>query len=311
MTQLTRQFVVRSIIPANQLSQRLSKSIRCFPQKQMTRGKDSLVFRSCGHSRPRRRQNRRKFNSTDTMFIENDLHQPDMDMIIRCISRAIAKKVSEGCYTSEKKLLCLFEEEFRPPFKFTNLFDVANVFLFMVFESVGLCPEIAVISVVYVDRLLEATKLTFNMSNWRRIVFTAILLSAKAWEELAVWNEDFSNIFPGWISLSTLSLMERQFLKHIKFDLGIQSSVYTNYYLQLRSYADVSEDFPVAPRDQQTMTHLKRNLENRKSKNRVTLHRSRCSSMDSWEKDNGEVNVVNMIQSQRIQSQRYKLTKEN
>jgi len=214
------------------------------------------------------------------------------------------KKFRRVVIHRKKKLLCLFEEEFRPPFKFTNLFDVANVFLFMVFESVGLCPEIAVISVVYVDRLLEATKLTFNMSNWRRIVFTAILLSAKAWEELAVWNEDFSKIFPGWISLSTLSLMERQFLKHIKFDLGIQSSVYTNYYLQLRSYAD-AEDFPVAPRDQPTVTKP-----DRKSKNRVTLHRSRCSSMDSWE-SNGEVNDVTLIQSQRIKSQRYKLKIEN
>jgi len=110
-------------------------------------------------------------------------------------------------------------------------------FLSIIFFTRKLPAECAVVAVVYIDKLLEVTQLTFHDGNWRIIVFTALLLANKVWAEHAVWNEDFLKIFSDvWLSIRAISRVERVFLKYISFDLNIKPSVYSKYYFELRSY---------------------------------------------------------------------------
>lgn len=120
----------------------------------------------------------------------------------------------------------------------------------MIFFTRKLPAECAVVAIIYIDKLLEVTRLTFHEGNWRIIVFTALLLSSKVWAEHAVWNEDFGKIFTeNWLTISEIYRIEREFLKYLSFDLSIKPSAYSRYYFELRSYMNYTGDLPFKPLD--------------------------------------------------------------
>jgi len=199
-------------------------------------------------------QKRSKFNSTETMFIENILHVPDLGQMIRCLAKAITLKIKQNLSVKEKVILPIFEEKYYASGTTRRLSkrksDDAEVveFLSMIFFNRKLPAECAVVAAVYIDKLLEVTQLTFHAGNWRIIVFMALLLANKVWSEYAVWNEDFLKVFSDiWLSIQAICRVEREFLKYLSFDLNIKPSVYSKYYFELRSYLYYTGDIPFKP----------------------------------------------------------------
>ena len=56
--------------------------------------------------------------------------------------------------------------------------------------------EAAIIALIYIDRLISSTGITICTQNWARMVLGALMLASKVWDDHAVWNVDFCNIFP-------------------------------------------------------------------------------------------------------------------
>jgi hypothetical protein len=56
--------------------------------------------------------------------------------------------------------------------------------------------ENVIISIVYLERVISAKKLVFQPINWARIILGAAILAAKVWDDHAIWNIDFCQIFP-------------------------------------------------------------------------------------------------------------------
>jgi hypothetical protein len=56
--------------------------------------------------------------------------------------------------------------------------------------------ENVVICMVYLERVIEAKRLVFQPNNWARLVLGAAMLAAKIWDDHAIWNIDFCQIFP-------------------------------------------------------------------------------------------------------------------
>jgi hypothetical protein len=44
--------------------------------------------------------------------------------------------------------------------------------------------------------MLKNTAISMQTENWSRSLLGAIMLSAKVWDDHAVWNIDFCQIFP-------------------------------------------------------------------------------------------------------------------
>jgi len=124
-----------------------------------------------------------------------------------------------------------------------NIPTVSEIYDFAhsLFQKVQLSSECSIVCLIYVERLMELAKVPLMADTWRPIFMCGLLLASKVWQDLSSWNIEFSNVYPQY-SLDAISRMETQFLKMVKWDLYISSSLYAKYYFALRSLVE-KKDF--------------------------------------------------------------------
>ncbi|XP_057398085.1 cyclin-Y-like protein 1 isoform X1 [Balaenoptera acutorostrata] len=104
-------------------------------------------------------------------------------------------------------------------------------------SATQLTAESAVITLVYLERLLTYAEIDICPTNWKRIVLGAILLASNFWDNQAVWNVDYCQILKD-ITVEDMNEMERHVLELLHVDIIVPFSVYVKHYFDLRSLAD-------------------------------------------------------------------------
>jgi hypothetical protein len=281
----------------------------------------------------------KKVNSCSTIYIDHStVSQPDLVFTIECVTLAIYYHIKNR---TTNNIIDIFDEKTHPisvstcPLFRTNEADREvsfnscqiqihflqkhwnetnprdpdhrMIYRYMrnLFNAAQLSSECAIITLVYLERLLGCADVSIGPLTWRRIILGAILLASKVWDDQAVWNLDFCQILKD-ISIEDMLVklfalvykrpsnlqcssthrneLERHFLEFIQFNINVSSSVYAKYYFDLRTLAKYDGfNFPVEPLSNERAQELE-------AMSRVTqdklleLHRSkvrRCSSVDN------------------------------
>ncbi len=97
------------------------------------------------------------------------------------------------------------------------------------------------------------TGLSLQSTNWRPIILVALMVSQKVWDDKYLSNADFSYIYP-FFDTQQLNTLEMKFLEMVQYNVYVKDSLYTKYYLELKSL--VPEETPVKPMDLFTMKKL-------------------------------------------------------
>jgi hypothetical protein len=154
-------------------------------------------------------------------------------------------------------------------------------FLSIIFNAEQLSAECGVMAMAYVDRLQALTGVSIITSTWRRISLGCLILASKVWEDQAVWNVDFLNVFPN-LTVKDLNNLEREVLNGLQFNVSLKASVYAKYYFELRSLSERdSQHFPLEPlskEDQDRLEQRSMGAETSAKKKRIT----RSQSVESW-----------------------------
>ncbi|KAM6920189.1 cyclin-Y-like isoform 1-T1 [Lycodopsis pacificus] len=199
---------------------------------------------------------RRKYNSCSTIFLdENTVSQPNLKNTIKCVSLAIYYHIKNR-ETEGGMLVDIFDEKLHPLSKSEVPPDYDHhdpeqkqIYRFVrtLFSSAQLTAECAIVTLIYLERLLTYAEIAIGPGNWKRMVLGAILLASKVWDDQAVWNVDYCQILKD-ITVEDMNELERQFLELLQFNINVPSSVYAKYYFDLRSLSESNNlSFPLEP----------------------------------------------------------------
>ncbi|XP_071943206.1 cyclin-Y-like protein 1 [Antedon mediterranea] len=191
-------------------------------------------------------------SSCSTIYLDDStVSQPNLKATIKCVALAIYYLIRnrEG-----NRGLKIFDEKLHPLARDSLPEDYATrnpehkhiyKFIRLLFNAAQLTAECAIVTLVYIERLLTYAEIDIIPSNWKRTVLGAILLASKVWDDQAVWNVDYCQILKE-LTVEDMNELERQFLELLQFNINVPSSVYAKYYFDLRTLAELNDlHFPV------------------------------------------------------------------
>ncbi|SPP79857.1 cyclin-Y [Drosophila guanche] len=196
----------------------------------------------------------KKSSSCSTIYLDDStVSQPNLKNTVKCVSLAIYYHIKNR---QSDRRLDIFDEKMHPlthdpvPENYdTHNPEHRQIYKFVrtLFNAAQLTAECAIITLVYLERLLTYAEMDVGPSNWKRMVLGAILLASKVWDDQAVWNVDYCQILKD-ITVEDMNELERQFLELLQFNINVPSSVYAKYYFDLRTLAEANElNFPTEP----------------------------------------------------------------
>lgn len=197
-------------------------------------------------------------SSTSHVFIDDStVSKPNQKAMQKCLALAIYYHVksNKNPEMTEHQIPDIFDEKIHPlkRIKTKNKDDDNNSpnddlvsilapdhrdvykFVRQLFTQAQLAAEVAMVTLIYLERLLTYAEVDFSAANWKRLTLGAIMLASKVWDDQAVWNVDFCMIIEA--DVEDLNTLERSFLELLQFNVNVPGSVYAKYYFDLREMA--------------------------------------------------------------------------
>uniref|UniRef100_A0A7N6ABG5 Cyclin-like domain-containing protein n=1 Tax=Anabas testudineus TaxID=64144 RepID=A0A7N6ABG5_ANATE len=208
----------------------------------------------------------KKYSSCSTIFIDDStVSQPNLKSTIKCVTLAIYYHIKNRepfiCFPQTHiPYTCVHSIQREPVADDYARIDPEHKLIYRfvrtLFSAAQLTAECAIVTLVYLERLLTYAEMDICPANWKRIVLGAILLASKVWDDQAVWNVDYCQILKD-ITVEDMNEMERQFLELLQFNINVPASVYAKYYFDLRQLADDNNlSFPLEPLNNQRAQKL-------------------------------------------------------
>lgn len=98
----------------------------------------------------------------------------------------------------------------------------------LVMDQMQLATECIVISLIYLETIMKTARIEIRSLNWKPLVFTAILLASKFWEDISFWNIDYVerlDLYP----LKSINRMESEFLSLCNYNIYVSAELYAEY----------------------------------------------------------------------------------
>jgi len=196
-------------------------------------------------------QQKKRRNSTGTIYIDSTMSKQDNKATIRCVCAVIRAHMIEAQMEgiSPRRQFNTFRDENyendvraedSKDWKDSNEWvpSLRRVVKFFenAFNRSKMESECIIMTLIYVERLVKVTKGRFciRYDNWRPAVFSCMVLSSKVWDDLSMWNVDFSQISPVF-NLQRINELELAVLEALDYEVKVTAGEYAKYYFHIRS----------------------------------------------------------------------------
>ena len=213
-----------------------------------------------------------KSNSTSTILLQSTMSSPNVKLIIQAVATLLHSNITEDLmegkvispnselyYFSEEKYIAespqSFEEERIALLRKTPSRDEISGFIEAIYDLAQFSPECCVICLVYINRINALTDMPLLPTTWRPLVIISLMIAQKMYDDKYLSNADFQYIYPFFDS-NQFNMLEVKFVDLIQYNTHIKLSIYTKYYLELKSLSP--DDFPLEPMNVYQLTTLEK-----------------------------------------------------
>jgi len=229
-----------------------------------------------------------KYSSTSSLFLDSTISKPKTPELVHCIAEYFNNnmKPSQEATPEFRKVYEVFDETLHP--LVSKVLDpkqpdieLIEKYVKSIFKVGQLAPEALIMGVAYVERIVSNTEFRLYPFNWKRILLAALILASKVWEDQAVWNVDFIELFP-LATPNDLGQLEKKILSLLGFDVSLKASEYARIYFDLRARSSFTgEQFTeLKPLDKDGESKLELRTTNFTAKHTRKLYRSSGSVED-------------------------------
>eukprot|EP01006_Ploeotia_vitrea_P026491 TRINITY_DN59465_c0_g1_i1.p1 TRINITY_DN59465_c0_g1~~TRINITY_DN59465_c0_g1_i1.p1 ORF type:complete len:252 (-),score=119.31 TRINITY_DN59465_c0_g1_i1:116-871(-) len=182
-------------------------------------------------------------SSTSSLFIDSAIINPHSDEIIMGVSTMLHCQMVrdiDSSHVRKNKFPYFAEERYANVRTNRNKIpDAEKIFAWLseVFQVGEFYAEVAVVTLVYINRLIGLVNMPLTASNWKPVTITALLVAQKVWDDSPLANADFSILYPV-LNVNQINYLEVKFLLLLQYKLTVSSSLYARYYFELRSISD-------------------------------------------------------------------------
>lgn len=231
-------------------------------------------------------------NTTSSVYAKNTPSKPDVVELITCLTGELMRQIDANTGSYEfaddmfsERLYDPTAEAVKPPP------EALKAFITKVFKEAEVGEEVIVMAWVYLTRLCAISPVRLAASNWKLLVLSCFMLASKVWEEEAVWNEDFLQLFPA-ISVKKFAAVELKMLNLMSFEVCVKASQYAEAYFSLTSKAQTKRDWKKKPLTADEARDLEIRTLNLQTKSKKLELKARRYSDASHVKKDASGNVI-------------------
>jgi hypothetical protein len=196
-------------------------------------------------------------NTGGTIYLKSTMENPDIQATIKCVCGVYRAHIVESvARTSRRSPTSVqsaiinqgifrddYEDEDTLHFDKDRVPSLEEIELFYndFFSRSQMEHDTIIMSLIYIERLIKATNgaLAPQPSNWRSVLFSCMVLSSKVWDDLSMFNLDFSNVSMASglsaFSLKRTNALELAVLTNLGFNVRVPASEYAKYYFLIRT----------------------------------------------------------------------------
>jgi len=214
------------------------KSVRISEPKELPKQEEEDIVRS----------DLKRRNTCGTIYVGTTMSAPDKDATIKCVCGVIRTHIlsseHDAEYNPHTSAFKVFhdlksEQNDKTTSSPVPSLDEITRFYRGIFFKAQMETDCIIMSLIYVERLIKRTKgrLRPRGCNWRSLLFSCMILSSKVWDDLSMWNVDFSQSCPPGVSftLQRINQLELAVLNTLNFQVKVPASEYAKYYFLIRS----------------------------------------------------------------------------
>jgi len=183
---------------------------------------------------------RARANTTSTSYFGGTMADPDKLEALQCVGGVIHAHLNQFSDVSagsiHPRYRIFTDEVYMEDADHIPSREVIFEFVSEAFNKGQMETECIIMSFAYLERLIKVTngRLVLKGNNWRGIVLSTLILASKVWDDMSMWNIDFSKICPTF-TLKRINQLEICLLEAMKYEARVSASEYARYYFQLRS----------------------------------------------------------------------------
>ena len=125
-----------------------------------------------------------------------------------------------------------YEVHIMPMYYVSPKYTDVHRFLIAAFKAFRLPQELAIMAVIYMERLV-AGGTELRACNWKPILLATLLVASKIWEDASSQNIDFCRANPVY-SLMSINRMEHIYADQMNWNLIVSPEEYSEVYYSLK-----------------------------------------------------------------------------